>query len=471
MSYPISKFKFVDEDWESSGAYIALPGLHSKMAVAERKIGLLLKLLMKSLMGRSPNISVMRHFGCSSDILNTLDHLVKFDGKSEEGYCWPLLQEERTAAKEVNLSSEVMLYMDEISWLELNGFVVTREINGLRGTIIKKKAIASCKRVRQEEGVDYDEGFAPVARIDLKQSDSFWIAFFQGFTVYQMDAKCFFVLHITGKRYMSNSPRFEDLLIHTRSTELSRHFMACIKPQEHVGRIEEISCWYKNIKPASTPIKAHKSLGKDEEGEDVDVHLYRSMIGCLMYLTASRPDIMFAVCLCARFQVTPKVSHLHGSFSDSDYAGDNHDRRSTLGGCQYLGRKIVSWPMHETNNCGISLQKQNISSNSIGAEEEQSTSPHSRATSYARDAQGTTTQSAAHSQSAAHPQSAAHSQRTASVQGTASFHDTVNSQGDAESKGLADFQGYGCTLMMLLSMPKFPMNYTPTDVFQTIWRR
>ncbi|GJW81457.1 putative ribonuclease H-like domain-containing protein [Tanacetum coccineum] len=60
-----------------------------------------------------------------------------------------------------------------------------------------------------------------------------------------------------------------------------------------------------------SPIEAHKSLGKDEEGEEVDVHLYRSMIGCLMYLTASRPDIMFAVCLCARFQVTPKVSHIH----------------------------------------------------------------------------------------------------------------------------------------------------------------
>ncbi|GJY41808.1 putative ribonuclease H-like domain-containing protein [Tanacetum coccineum] len=63
---------------------------------------------------------------------------------------------------------------------------------------------------------------------------------------------------------------------------------------------------FRTIKPTSTPIEAHKSLGKD-----VDVHLYRSMIGCLMYLTASRPDIMFAVCLCARFQVTPKVSHLH----------------------------------------------------------------------------------------------------------------------------------------------------------------
>ncbi|GJU73255.1 putative ribonuclease H-like domain-containing protein [Tanacetum coccineum] len=68
---------------------------------------------------------------------------------------------------------------------------------------------------------------------------------------------------------------------------------------------------FRTIKPATTPIEAHKALGKDEEGEDVDVHLYRSMIGCLMYLTASRPDIMFAVCLCARFQVTPKVSHMH----------------------------------------------------------------------------------------------------------------------------------------------------------------
>ncbi|GJS30520.1 hypothetical protein Tco_0491140 [Tanacetum coccineum] len=65
------------------------------------------------------------------------------------------------------------------------------------------------------------------------------------------------------------------------------------------------------IKTASTPIKTNKALLKDEEAEDVDVHLYRSMIRSLMYLTASRPDIMFAVYTCARFQVTPKVSHLH----------------------------------------------------------------------------------------------------------------------------------------------------------------
>ncbi|GJY10243.1 putative ribonuclease H-like domain-containing protein [Tanacetum coccineum] len=65
------------------------------------------------------------------------------------------------------------------------------------------------------------------------------------------------------------------------------------------------------VKTASTPMETSKPLLKDAEAEDVDVHLYRSMIGSLMYLTASRPDIMFVVCACARFQVTPKVSHLH----------------------------------------------------------------------------------------------------------------------------------------------------------------
>ncbi|GJW72849.1 hypothetical protein Tco_0132219 [Tanacetum coccineum] len=62
---------------------------------------------------------------------------------------------------------------------------------------------------------------------------------------------------------------------------------------------------------ATTPIESNKPLVKDEDGVEVDVHEYRSMIGSLMYLTASRPDIMFAVYACARFQVTPKASHLH----------------------------------------------------------------------------------------------------------------------------------------------------------------
>nr|GEU66858.1 uncharacterized mitochondrial protein AtMg00810-like [Tanacetum cinerariifolium] len=126
----------------------------------------------------------------------------------------------------------------------------------------------------------------------------------------------------------------------------------------------------RNFVTASTPIETKKPLVKDEEAADVDVHLYRSMIGSLMYLTASRLDIMYEVCACYRFQVTPKTSHLQvvkrifrylkgqpkldlwypseSAFdleanSDSDYAGANLDRKSTTRGCQFLCMRLISW--------------------------------------------------------------------------------------------------------------------------------
>nr|GEX01084.1 hypothetical protein [Tanacetum cinerariifolium] len=82
-----------------------------------------------------------------------------------------------------------------------------------------------------------------------------------------------------------------------------------ISQDEYVAEIlKKIN--FLGVKTSSTPIETQKPLVKDEEVVDVDVHLYRSMICSLMYLTASRPDIMFAVCACSRFQVTPKSSHL-----------------------------------------------------------------------------------------------------------------------------------------------------------------
>nr|GEU82830.1 hypothetical protein [Tanacetum cinerariifolium] len=68
---------------------------------------------------------------------------------------------------------------------------------------------------------------------------------------------------------------------------------------------------FTTMKTSSIPMEPNKALIKDSEAEDVDVHLYKSMIGSLMYLVVSRPDIMFAICACVRFQVTPKTSHLH----------------------------------------------------------------------------------------------------------------------------------------------------------------
>ncbi|GJW97164.1 putative ribonuclease H-like domain-containing protein [Tanacetum coccineum] len=124
---------------------------------------------------------------------------------------------------------------------------------------------------------------------------------------------------------------------------------------------------YTDVKSASTPTDLERPLVKDADADDVDEHLYRSMIGSLMYLTASRPDIMFAVCACARFQVSPKTSHLLAVkrifrylkgkpslglwyskdsplelvafYTDSDYAGATLDRKSTTGGCQFLGNR------------------------------------------------------------------------------------------------------------------------------------
>ncbi|GKA26136.1 putative ribonuclease H-like domain-containing protein [Tanacetum coccineum] len=124
------------------------------------------------------------------------------------------------------------------------------------------------------------------------------------------------------------------------------------------------------VKTASTPMETQKPLLKDEDGEELDVHLYRSIIDSLMYLTSSRPDIMFAVCACPRYQVNPKVSHLHAvkrifrylkgqpklclwylkyspfdlvAYTDSDYAGASLDRKSTTGGCQFLGCRLILW--------------------------------------------------------------------------------------------------------------------------------
>ncbi|GKF54648.1 hypothetical protein Tco_0164988, partial [Tanacetum coccineum] len=109
---------------------------------------------------------------------------------------------------------------------------------------------------------------------------------------------------------------------------------------------------FANVKTASTSIETRNPLVKDDEASDVDVHLYRSMIGSLMYLTASRTDIMFAVCACSRYLKGkpklglwyPRVSSFDlESYSDSDYAGVNLDRKSTTGGCQFLGRRLISW--------------------------------------------------------------------------------------------------------------------------------
>ncbi|GJV87543.1 putative ribonuclease H-like domain-containing protein [Tanacetum coccineum] len=274
--------------------------------------------------------------------------------------------------------------------------------------------VKSKKGYTQEEGINYDEVFAPVARIEAIR---LFLAYasFKDFVVYQMDVKSAFLYgRIEEEVYICQPPGFEDpefpnrvykvekalyglhqaprAWCETLSTYLLDNgfqrmssigeltfFLGLQVTQKDDGifisqdkYVDEIlkKFGFSTVKTASTPIETSKPLLKDAETKDVDVHLYRSMIGSLMYLTALRPDIMFVVCACARFQVTPKVSHLHvvkrifrylkgqpklglwypkdspfdlEAYTDSDYASASLDRKSTTGGCQFHGSRLISW--------------------------------------------------------------------------------------------------------------------------------
>ncbi|GJR02099.1 putative ribonuclease H-like domain-containing protein [Tanacetum coccineum] len=295
--------------------------------------------------------------------------------------------------------------------------------------MVKNKARLVAQRYTQEEGIDYDEVFAPVAMI---KAIRLFLAYasFNGFVVYQMDVKSAFLYgkieeeaprawYETLSTYLLDNGfhrgqidktlfikrhkddillvqvYVDDIIFGSTKKELSTEFENLMHDKfELYGRtyflglqvqqksdgifisqdkyVAEIlkKFDFATVKTASTPIETNKALVKDEEAEAVDVHLYRSMIGSLMYLTASRLDIMFVVYACARFQVTPKTSHLHAvkrifrylkgqsklclwyprdspfdleAFSNSDYAGASLDRKSTIGGCQFLSKILISW--------------------------------------------------------------------------------------------------------------------------------
>nr|GEW93037.1 hypothetical protein [Tanacetum cinerariifolium] len=208
---------------------------------------------------------------------------------------------------------------------------VYRNKKDKRGVVVRNKSRLVVQGHRQEEGIDYDEVFSHVARIEAIR---IFLAFasYMGFIVYQMDVKCAFLYGTLDEEvYVTQPPGFVDPKFPNKVYKVVKAHMDYIKLLElgmllcpHCWRevdIEEelltrlylssktkrISCY---VKTASTLIETQKPLVKHEEAVDVDVYLYRSMIGSLMYLTASRPDIMFAVCACSRFQVTPKTLHL-----------------------------------------------------------------------------------------------------------------------------------------------------------------
>ncbi|GJU98609.1 putative ribonuclease H-like domain-containing protein [Tanacetum coccineum] len=323
-----------------------------------------------------------------------------------------------------------------------------------RGIMIKNKARLVAQGYIQEEGIDYDEVFAPVARIEAIRLFLAY-ALFKDFVVYQMDVKSAFLYgKIEEEVYVCQPPGFEDLdfpdrvykvekalyrlhqaprawyetlstylldngfqrgkidktlfirrdkgdillvqvyvddiIFGSTKKSLCTEFEKMMHKKFQMSSIGELTFFlglqvkqedgifisqdkyvteilkkfgFTDVKTASTPMETQKLLLKDEDGEEVDVHLYRSMIGSLMYLTSSRPDFMFAMCACARYQINPKVLHLHDvkrifrylkgqpklglwypkdspfdlvAYTDSDYAEASLDRKSTTEEAEYV---------------------------------------------------------------------------------------------------------------------------------------
>ncbi|KAK8930658.1 hypothetical protein KSP39_PZI016172 [Platanthera zijinensis] len=331
-----------------------------------------------------------------------------------------------------------------------------------QGIIVRNKARLVAQGYCQEEGIDYDQTFAPVARLEAIRIFLAYAAH-KKFKVFQMDVKSAFLNgDIKEEVYVKQPPGFisstlpehvfklhkalyglkqaprawyetlasfllendfkrgrvdqtlfirthkshillvqtyvDDIIFGSTDTSLCKKFSQLMHSKFEMSSMGELSFFLglqikqhadgifisqtkyakelvkkfgmSDASSMKTPMPTNAVLDADESGKPVDQTNFRAIIGSLLYLTASRPDIMFATCVCARFQVSPRESHLtlvkrilryvkscpnlglwypHDSgfdltgFSDADYAGCRVDRKSTSGTCQFLGDRLVSW--------------------------------------------------------------------------------------------------------------------------------
>ncbi|GJT85529.1 retrovirus-related pol polyprotein from transposon TNT 1-94 [Tanacetum coccineum] len=248
------------------------------------------------------------------------------------------------------------------------------------------------KGYRQEEGLDFEESFALVARLEairifLANAAS------KNMTVYQMDVKTAFLNgELKEEVYVSQPEGFvdPDRPIMATALKIALQFKAgtpgvnprgiFINQSKYANEILNKFDLHKS-EPVDTPMVERTKLGEDLLGIPVDQTQYRSMIGSLMYLTASRPDLVFSVCMCARYQSMPTKKHLEAvkhvfrylqgtiniglwypkdtamaltTYADVDHAGCQDTRRSTSGSAQFLGDKLVSWSSKKQTSTSIS---------------------------------------------------------------------------------------------------------------------
>nr|GEX17667.1 retrovirus-related Pol polyprotein from transposon TNT 1-94 [Tanacetum cinerariifolium] len=228
------------------------------------------------------------------------------------------------------------------------------------GDVLKNKACLVAKGYRQEEGIDFEESFAPVARIEairifIANTTS------RNMTIYQMDVKMAFLNgELKEEVYVSQPKGFLIQIIQYMSIVSKGLVWVETGPSGLKFRMD--SC-----DSVETPMVDRLKLDEDPLRIPVDQTRFRSMVGSLMYLTASRPDLVFFVCICARYQAKPTKKHLEAlkrvfqylkrtinwglwypkdtamaltAYADADHVGCQDTRRSISRSAQFLGDKL-----------------------------------------------------------------------------------------------------------------------------------
>nr|GEW96966.1 retrotransposon protein, putative, unclassified [Tanacetum cinerariifolium] len=157
---------------------------------------------------------------------------------------------------------------------------------------LKNKARLVTRGYRQEEGINFEESFAPVARLEAIRIFLAYVAH-KNMVVYQMDVKTAFLNGNLGEDVYVRQPDGGIII---------NQYKYALESLKKYG--------FESCEPVDTPMVEKSKLDEDKEGKAVDPSHYRSMIGTLLYLTASRPDLQFVICMCAQFQARPIEKHV-----------------------------------------------------------------------------------------------------------------------------------------------------------------